>query len=123
MVPGDRRSFFIETGREPVEESWPVHVVLDVFFAGPHELDGTIDVLGDLDRANDAIDLEPPSEAAAEQMVVHHDLVQRHAGGFRCCRLGSRQTWLPTQISQPSLCTCAVQFIGSMVACARNGTW
>ena len=32
-------------------------------------------------------------------------------------------TWLPTQISQVSLRTCTVQFIGSSAAWARNGTW
>ena len=31
--------------------------------------------------------------------------------------------WLPTQTSQSSLRTWTVQFIGSIVACARNGTW
>ena len=30
---------------------------------------------------------------------------------------------VPTQMSQPSLVTCTVQFIGSIVACARNGCW
>jgi hypothetical protein len=54
MVPSDRHSLRIETGGHPVEESWPVHVVLDVFLARPHDLDGTVDVLGDLDCANDA---------------------------------------------------------------------
>ncbi len=32
------------------------------------------------------------------------------------------RTWLPTQISQASLRTCTVQFMGSSAACARNGT-
>jgi len=30
---------------------------------------------------------------------------------------------VPTHTSQPSLRTCTVQFIGSIAACARNGTW
>ena len=83
--------FLIETGGHPVEEAGPIHIVLDIFLAGPDDLDGTIDVLGDLDRADDAIDLQPPAEATADQMVVDHNLVQRQAGGLRCRRLGSRE--------------------------------
>jgi hypothetical protein len=64
--------------------------VLDVFLAGPHDLHGTVDVLRDLDGANDAINFQPPAEAAPDQMIVDHDLVQRQAGGLRCRRLGSR---------------------------------
>ena len=64
--------------------------MLDIFLAGPHDLDGTVDMLGDLDGANDAIDLQPPAEAAADQMIVDHDLVQRQAGGLRRRRLGAR---------------------------------
>ena len=44
----------------------------------------------DLNRASDAIDLEPAAEAAADQMIVDHDLVQRQAGGLRGRRLGAR---------------------------------
>ncbi len=90
MVPGDRLSLLIETGRHPVEEIRPVHVVLDVFLARPHDLHGTIDLLRDLHGANDAIDLQPPAKAAADQMVVDHHLVQRQAGSLRCHRLSSR---------------------------------
>src|SRR3981189_693752 len=63
MVPGDGHSSFIETGRHPVEETGPVHVVLDVFLARPHDLDRTFDMLRDLDGANDAIDLQAATEA------------------------------------------------------------
>ena len=37
---------------------------------------------GDLDRAGDAVNLEPATKAAADQVVVDHDLVQRQPGGF-----------------------------------------
>ena len=47
MVPGDWHSFPIEAGRNPVEEIGPVHIVLDIFLAGPDNLYGTLDVLGD----------------------------------------------------------------------------
>ena len=86
MVPGDRHSLCIETGGHPVEEIGPIHVVLDIFLAGPNDLHGTLDLHGDLDGASDAIDLEPATEATADQVVVDHDLVQRQAGGL--CRRG-----------------------------------
>jgi hypothetical protein len=66
MVPGDRHPFPIETGRHPVEPIRPVHVVLDVFLPRPDDLDRAVDMLRDLDRTNDAIAFQPPSEAAAD---------------------------------------------------------
>src|SRR6202790_5133433 len=88
MVPDYGHSLFIETGRQPIEEMGPVHVMLDVFLAGPDNLDRTVDLFGDLDRANDAIDLKTASETPADQMIMDHDLVQRQARGLRRCRLG-----------------------------------
>ena len=64
--------------------------MLDVFLARPHDLHGTLDVLGDLDGADDAVDLEPAAEPAADQVIVDHDLVQRQARGLRRRRLGAR---------------------------------
>ena len=90
MVPGDRHALRVEAGGQPVEEIGPVHVVLDVLLAGPHDLHRAVDLLRDLDGADDAVDLEPPAEAAADQMVVDDDLVQRQAGGLRRRRLGAR---------------------------------
>ena len=90
MVPGDRHSLVVETSRYPVEESGPVHIVLDVFLAGPDDLDRTVDMLRDLDGASDTIDLQPPAKAAANQMVVHDDLVQRQARDLCGSRLGAR---------------------------------
>ena len=81
---------FVETGRNSVEPIGPVHVVLDVFLARPDDFDGAVDMLRDLDGANDAIDLQPPAKAAADQMIVDHDLVQWQAGGLRRCGLGAR---------------------------------
>ena len=90
VVPRDRHSFPIETGRNPVEEVGPVHVVLDVFLARPDDFDRAVDMLRDLHGANDAIGFEPPAKPAADQMIVDHDLVQRQAGGLGSRRLGSR---------------------------------
>jgi hypothetical protein len=55
-------------------------------------------------------------------MTMGLDLFVRF-GGFRDRRLGGPGICVPTQISQPSLVTCTVQFMGSIVACARKGCW
>ena len=89
MVPGDRHSFLIETGGDPVEPIGPIHIVLDVFLPGPDDLDRPVDMLSDLDRADDAVALEPPAKTTADQMVVHDDLVQREPGGLRRRHLDS----------------------------------
>ena len=90
MVPRDRHSLLIKAGRNSVEEIGAVHVVLDVFLARPDDFDRAVDMLRNLDSANDAIDLKPPAKATADQMIVDHDLVQRQPGSLRSCRLGSR---------------------------------
>ena len=64
--------------------------MLDIFLAGPDDFYGTVDVLRDLDGANDAIDFQPPAKAAADQMIMDHDLFQRQSGGLRSRCLGSR---------------------------------
>ena len=88
------------------------------------DLHRPVDLLRDLHGLGDAVHLEPAAEAAAEQMVVDHDLLRRQAGHLARRRPGrGSATWVPTQMSQPSLRTWTVQFIGSIVACARNGSW
>ncbi len=64
--------------------------MLDIFLARPYDLHGTVDVLGDLDRAGDAVHLEPPAEATADQVIVDDDLFERKAGSLGRCRLGPR---------------------------------
>ena len=76
MVPGDRLAVRVEAGGNAVEPIGPVHVVLDVLLARPHDLHRTVHLHGDLNRAGDAVDLEPAAEAAADQVIVDHDLVQ-----------------------------------------------
>src|SRR5713101_5122529 len=90
MIPGDRYPFRIETGGYPVEPIRPIHIVLDVFLAGPYDFDGAIDMLGDFDRARDAIDLQAPTESTPDQMIVHDDFVQRQARDLCGSRLGAR---------------------------------
>ena len=75
MIPGDRHSFLIETGGDPVEPIGPVHVVLDVLLARPDDLDWTVDLFGNLNGANDAITLEPTAKPTADKVIVDHDLV------------------------------------------------
>jgi len=43
--------------------------VLDVFLARPDDFDGGVDMLRDLDGPNDAIDLQSPAKAAADQIL------------------------------------------------------
>ena len=65
--------------------------MLDVFLAGPHDLDGAVDVLARSGRrATTPSTLQPPAKAAADQMIVDHDLVQRQTCGLRRRRLGAR---------------------------------
>ena len=75
IVPGDRYPFLIETGGHPIEEGGPVHVVLDIFLARPHDFDRAVDMFGDLNRTRDAVGFESTAEPATDQMVMDHDLV------------------------------------------------
>jgi len=84
---GSHRARIDEPRREGVREKRPVHVVLDVFLAGPDHFYGPIDLLGDLHRAGDAIDFQPPPKTAANQMIVDDDLVERQAGDIGRGRL------------------------------------
>ena len=115
IAPRDRHAFRIETGGQAVEEHRPVHVVLDVLFARPDHFDGTVDVFGDLDGALDAVALQPPAEAAADQMVVHHDLVQRQAGDLRGRALGAGERL----IADPDLATVR----GEHEPCSSSAPW
>ena len=90
MIEGPAKRWFQATGLpfasrpadNAVEPIGPVHVVLDVLLARPHDLHRTVDLHGDLNRAGDAVDLEPAAEAAADQVIVDHDLVQRQSVVF-----------------------------------------
>src|ERR1700738_549633 len=83
MGPGNRPTRSIETGGYPVDKVRPIHVMLDIFLAGPDDLNRSVHVHRDLNRAGDAINLESATKAAANQVIVNHDLVQRQAS--RCC--------------------------------------
>ena len=100
-----------------------VEVVLHVVFARPHDLHRLADGLRRFDRVGDEVGFAAPAEPAAEIRRVDLDLVGRKTAGRdrRLVRSASVPASAPTRRSR-SARTSAVQFIGSIVACARNGT-
>ena len=121
MAPGDRHAVLVEAGGEAVVVVRPVHVVLDVLLAAPHDLDRVLRLLGNQRRLDDEVELEPPSEAAAQEVIVDAHLLRFQAERCATACCATVGICVPTQMSQPSGVTCTVQFIGSMVAWARNG--
>jgi len=87
-----RRQAFLshQTRGNSIEPIRPIHVVLDIFLARPHDLHRTVDMLRDLHGACGTISLQPPPEATPDQMIVDHNLVQRQACRLRRCRLDAR---------------------------------
>ena len=79
MAPRDQPILLVEASREPVVVIGPIDVVLDVFFAAPHDLHRSVDLLGDRYGLSDAVNVQPPAEAAPDQMIVHLDLIGRQA--------------------------------------------
>jgi hypothetical protein len=69
---------------------------------GPHDLDRPVDLIGDLDGSNDTVGFQTPPKAAAEQMIVHDDLLERQARRLRGPRLDLRDGLRADPISQPS---------------------
>ena len=80
MGPGDRSAVFVQASRDPVIVVRPIHIVLDVLFAGPHHLHRTGDLLCDLHRPDDEVHLKPTAEAAAQEVIMHLDFLRRQAG-------------------------------------------
>ena len=76
MVPSDELAVRIKAGADPVVVVGPVHVVLDVLLAAPHDLHRIFRLLGDERRLHDEVELEPAAEAAAEQMIVEAHLLR-----------------------------------------------
>src|ERR1700758_3783954 len=66
-----------------------IHIVLDVFLARPDDLDGAVNVFGDLNGASDAVDFQPTAKPAADQVIVDHDFFQRQTRNPRRRGLGS----------------------------------
>ncbi len=80
--PRDRLAARVQPRRDPVVVVRAIHIVLDVFLAGPDHLHGPVDLLGDTDGLGDVVDFETPAETAAQEVVVHYDLLQRQARDF-----------------------------------------
>ena len=80
MGPRHQLAARIESGRQAVVVGGTVHIVLDVFFATPNDLHRPIHLLRDLDGEDVAVDIEPPAETAADQMVVDLDRLLGQAG-------------------------------------------
>jgi hypothetical protein len=85
VLPRNRLAVRVEARGDFVVVVRPVHVVLNVFFACPDHLHRRRHLFADLDRLRDHVEFEPPPEAAADQVVVHDDLVggqarDRHGG-------------------------------------------
>jgi len=110
MCPGNRLAGRIKSGRLPIEIVRPIHIVLDVFLAAPDHLHRTIDVLGDLDGQHRAIGLQPPAEAAANQMIVNFDRILWQAGEFDHQSLRDRRRLCP----DPDVATMLLQINGAV---------
>src|SRR6202035_4296195 len=80
--PRDRLAARVQPRRDPVVVVRAIHIVLDVFLTCPDHLHGPVDLLGDADGLGDVVDLEAPAETAAQEVVVHYDLLQRQARDF-----------------------------------------
>src|SRR2546427_373869 len=63
------------------------HVMLHIFLAGPDDLHRPLDLFRDAHGLGDVVVFEAPTEHAAQQMVVHHDLVERQTGDLGGPRL------------------------------------
>ena len=79
MLPADDPAVR-QARRRAVAIDRPIDVVLDVLFARPNDLDRAVDFLRDAHGFFDHVRLEAPAEAAADEVVVHDDLVERQAG-------------------------------------------
>src|SRR5258708_10939476 len=89
MVPTDDLPI-AQTSRETVVINRAIDIMLNVFLAGPYDFERPIDLLGDTHRLFDGVDLKPATEAAAQQMIMKNDFVQRQPGelGSSCLAAG-----------------------------------
>ena len=77
IFPG-RHPPVLERRGDGVAKHWPVDVVLDVLLAPPHDLDRlAIKLLRHAHGLERHIRLEAPTEATADVVVVHRDLLER----------------------------------------------
>ena len=63
--------------------------MLDILLAGPHHLYRPVDLLGDPYRLSDAVHLQSSAEPAAQQVIVHLDLLHWQTSRFGGRGLGA----------------------------------
>src|SRR5258706_2764132 len=88
MVPAEDLPV-AEARREAVVINGTIGIMTDVFLAGPYDFEGALDLLGNAHRLLDAVNLEPPAEAATQIMIAKNDLVERQAGKLGGGRLAA----------------------------------
>src|SRR5512132_3075465 len=66
VAPGHQLAAGVEPGSDPVEVVGAIHIMLNILLAGPDDLDGTLDVLGDTDSLGDVIMFEAPPEPTTQ---------------------------------------------------------
>ena len=112
-----------QAGREAVAIDRAVDVVLDVLLARPDHLDRSVDLLGDAHGLRRPC---PTSSRRPKPPPSRWLWTMTFSSGrpvtFAAAACARASTCVPTQTSQPSGVTCTVQFIGSIGACARNGS-
>src|ERR1041385_226579 len=82
VVPGDQFAAGIEAGGDPVEVVGAIDIMLNIFLAGPDDLDWALDLLGDTDGLGDVVMLQAPAESPTHPEVVETDFLERQAGAL-----------------------------------------
>src|SRR5262245_40676680 len=66
IIPGNRPALIIQSRGDAIEPIRTIHVVLDIFLARPDDLNGTFDLLCDLDGTDSAVGVQPTAKPAAD---------------------------------------------------------
>ena len=84
LPPGDEMALGVEAGAEGVRASGAVGVVGDVVFAGPEELDGAVDLLGEPRGFHQVVVLQAAAKAAADAAEMNGDVAGLDVRGAGC---------------------------------------
>jgi hypothetical protein len=119
--PRNKVSFQIDAGAEAVHAGGAVEIMREVVFAGPDELNRSLDMTRDLEGLVVKRYAEPAAEASTYEGDVDVDIVLVDAEDFGGGLLGppaglGRGPYLAAAIVE-----LIVMFMGSMVAWARKG--
>src|ERR1043166_3038127 len=88
VAPGGQLAAGVEAGGDPVEVIRTIDIMLNIFLAGPDDLDWALDLLGDTDGLGDVVMLQAPAESPTQQVVVETDFLERRAGDLGGGRAG-----------------------------------